>query len=147
MLRWYTWLNDVPKGCKKWWNYFFLLWVRFYYTFFHFFKVKFICTFMDGQSVKCVMHTLKFFFFIPIWWNLFEVVVQLNMYYYFTKFRQILYIFASLERQSSPATKWMDHPFNLLYITPLTQCSTELGRFRNSSEECSDIFWGTEVLI
>ena len=27
------------------------------------------------------------------------------------------------------------------------QCSTELGRFANSSEECSDIFWGTEVLL
>ena len=28
-----------------------------------------------------------------------------------------------------------------------SQCSTELGRFANSSEECSDIFWGTEVLF
>ena len=29
----------------------------------------------------------------------------------------------------------------------MQQCSTELRRFANSSEECSDIFWGTEVLI
>ena len=29
----------------------------------------------------------------------------------------------------------------------IAQCSTELGRFANSSEEHSDIFWGTEVLF
>ena len=29
----------------------------------------------------------------------------------------------------------------------LDQCLTELGRFANSSEEHSDILWGTEVLI
>ena len=29
----------------------------------------------------------------------------------------------------------------------MQQCSTELRRFANSSEECSDIFLGTEVLI
>ena len=67
-----------------------------------------------------------------------------SMYYVWLTNYKINYLFLQDKNWTKNDTKISNiHLTNFM----LFQYTTELGRFANSSEEHSDIFWGTEVLI